>query len=68
MHTGSFLEWFGVDLPQLAWRKYVKGQQQLYIADVDGEREETALGVDLIYYQETRASLGPVQGHGTRQR
>jgi hypothetical protein len=52
--TERFLDWFGVDLPQLAWRRYVKGEQQLYIADVDGEREEMALGVDLIYYQETR--------------
>ncbi len=59
--TERFLDWFGVDLPQLAWRKYVKGEQQLYIADVDGEREEIALGVDLIYYQETRASLTLVQ-------
>jgi hypothetical protein len=59
--TERFLDWLGVDLPQLAWRKYVKGEQQLYIADVDGEREEIALGVDLIYYQETRASLTLVQ-------
>ena len=59
--TERFLDWFGVDLPKLTWRKYVKGEQQLYIADVDGEREEIALGVDLIYYQETRASLTLVQ-------
>ena len=59
--TDRFLDWFGVDLPELAWRKYVKSEQQLYIADVDGEREEIALGVDLIYYQETRASLTLVQ-------
>lgn len=59
--TDRFLDWFGVDLPELVWRKYVKGGQQLYIADVDGEREEIALGIDLIYYQETRASLTLVQ-------
>lgn len=41
--------------------RYVRGEQQLYIADIDGEREEIALGVDLIYYQETRASLTLVQ-------
>jgi len=56
-----FLDWFGIDLPQLGWRRYVKGGQQLLIADVDTKREEIALGVDLIYYQETRASLTLVQ-------
>jgi hypothetical protein len=56
-----FLDWLGVDLPQLAWRLYVKGDQQLCIADVDTEREEIALGIDLIYYQETRSSLTMVQ-------
>jgi hypothetical protein len=59
--AGRFMEWFGVDLPQLGWRQYDKGDQQLFIIDVDTEREEIALGVDLIYYHETRASLTMVQ-------
>lgn len=59
--TDRFLDWLGVDEPRLAWRRYAKGSQQLYIADVDGKREEIALGVDLIYYQETRSSLTLVQ-------
>lgn len=59
--TDRFLDWLGVDQRRLAWRRYIKGAQQLYLADVDGKREEIALGVDLIYYQETRASLTLVQ-------
>jgi hypothetical protein len=59
--AGRFMEWFGVDLPQLGWRQYDKGDQQLFICDVDTEREEIALGVDLIYYHENRASLTLVQ-------
>ncbi len=59
--AGRFLDWLGVGLPELAWRRYDKGEQELYIADVDTEREEIALGVDLIYYQETRSSLTLVQ-------
>jgi hypothetical protein len=55
------LDWLSVDLPRLAWRRYGKDNQRLCIADVDGKREETALGVDLIYYHETRASLTLVQ-------
>lgn len=59
--AGRFMEWFGADLPQLGWRQYGNGDQQLLICDVDTEREEIALGVDLIYYHENRASLTLVQ-------
>jgi hypothetical protein len=56
-----FSDWLGVGIEQVIWRKYVKGGQELYIADVDGDREEIALGVALIYYHETRESLTMVQ-------
>jgi hypothetical protein len=61
-HDASMLEgWFGIGMNRLAWRRYAKGEQRLLIANVDGKREEIALGVDLIYYHEDRKCFTLVQ-------
>ncbi|GGQ83122.1 hypothetical protein [Streptomyces asoensis] len=56
-----FSDWIGSDAEHLAKRVFHKGDQQLFIANVNRLPAEDTLGVDLIYHHVSRDSFILVQ-------
>jgi hypothetical protein len=53
--------WLSQNTRHLAWRKLVKGDQTLLVANANRSTAESTLGVDLIYYNVARRSMTMLQ-------
>jgi hypothetical protein len=56
-----FGDWAPVGVNQVAWRAFTSGTKRLYVMNANRTSVENKLGVDLIYYNESRHSFVMVQ-------
>ncbi|NUW43300.1 hypothetical protein [Nonomuraea rhodomycinica] len=56
-----FVGWLREESPDVEWRAFRRGGQRLIIGNCNRQADETAMGVDLIYFHETRRSFVLVQ-------
>lgn len=57
----TMLGWLSRQTQHLSWREFTGFGQRLFVANVNNDAAELTLGVDLIYYNETRGSMVLVQ-------